>query len=465
LLTLGIRSLWNRRFVSALTVAAIALSVTLILGVERLRTEARSGFANSASGIDLIVAARGNPVQILLATVFGVGATGNGIGWESYEMVTDLPGVDWTVPIAMGDNHRGYPVIGTSRDYFQRFRHSGGQSLALESGRFFDEGTQAVVGAEVARRLGYSTGDSIVLAHGAGDVSFEVHDDAPFTVTGILATTGTAVDRLVLVSLEGFDALHEDDTDESSADPFAAMSALLNRENTPDHDEHDDDQSEQHDEHDADHDEHDDEHDDDHEVGHENHDADHDDHEHAADQINAVYVGLVDRSAILGLQRSLSEYPGEPLTAVMPNVALLELWSITGTAESALSLMALAVALAGMLGLMVMLSAALESRRREFAILRSVGAAPWRIFSLVVLEALLLTLAGLAIGYLALMTTIGLADTQLAQEFGLRLSGWAPSLREWGLMAAILAAGLLASLLPAIRVYRITLADGLSSSY
>lgn len=462
MLKLGIQSLWNRRFVSALTVAAIALSVTLILGVERLRTEARSGFANSASGIDLIVAARGNPVQILLATVFGVGATGNGIGWESYEMVTDLPGVDWTVPIAMGDNHRGYPVIGTSRDYFERFRHSGGQALALEQGEVFGAGTQAVIGAEVSRRLGYSTGDSIVLAHGAGDVSFEVHDDAPFTVTGVLRATGTAVDRLVLVSLEGFDALHDEEDEEALADPFSAAPDMAVVEEEHGHDEHGADHDEEeadHDDHNTDHDDHgDDDDEDDHEAGH-------DDHEHAADQINAVYVGLVDRGAILGLQRSLSEYPGEPLTAVMPNVALLELWSITGTAETALSLMALAVALAGILGLLVMLSAALESRRREFAILRSVGAAPWRIFSLVVLEALLLTLAGLALGYLALMATIGLADAQLAQEFGLRLSGWMPTLREWGLMAAILAAGLLASLLPAVRVYRITLADGLSSSY
>jgi putative ABC transport system permease protein len=438
LLTLGIRSLWNRRFVSALTVAAIALSVTLILGVERLRTEARSGFANSASGIDLIVAARGNPVQILLATVFGVGATGNGIDWESYEMVEALPGVDWTVPVAMGDNHRGYPVIGTTGAYFERFRHSGGKALELARGQVFDGVAQTVVGAEVARRLAYSIGDSIVLAHGAGDVSFDLHDDAPFTVSGVLKATGTAVDRLVLVSLEGFDAIHEEADAESAADPFAAMPAQTQQvDDQSSHEDHGDD-----------------------------HDADHDAeaHEHEAEQINAVYVGLTDRTAVLGLQRSLSEYAGEPLTAVMPNVALLELWSITGTAESALSLMALAVALAGMLGLLVMLSAALESRRREFAVLRSVGAAPGRIFSLVVLEAAVLTLAGLAIGYLALMMVIALADAQLAQEFGLRLSGVLPSAREWALMAAILTAGLLASLVPAIRVYRITLADGLSSS-
>lgn len=453
MLSLGLRSLWNRRFVSALTVAAIALSVTLILGVERLRSEARTGFANSASGIDLIVAARGNPVQILLATVFGVGATGNGIGWDSFEMVGRQPGVAWTVPIAMGDNHRGYPVIGTTRDYFERFRHSGGQTLALARGDAFAGATEAVVGAEVARRLGYSIGDELVLAHGAGDVAFDVHDEKPFTVAGILAATGTAVDRLVLVSLEGFDALHEEEDAAPLADPFAVEAGTAATERI----EQDDESA--HDEH-ADHnEEHESEH------GHETeHHEDEHEHEHEAEQINAVYVGLADRTAVLGLQRSMSEYAGEPLTAVMPNVALLELWSITGTAETALSLMALAVACAGLLGLLVMLSAALESRRREFAILRSVGAAPWRIFALVVLEAGVLTLAGLAAGYLALMTVIAVADSRLAQEFGMRLAGWTPSAREWALMAGVLAAGLLASLVPAIRVYRITLADGLSSN-
>jgi putative ABC transport system permease protein len=464
MLTLSLKSLFNRRFVSTLTIVSIALSVCLILGVERLRSEARSGFANSAAGIDLIVASRGNPVQILLATVFGVGSTGNALSWETFEAVQEQDAVAWAVPISMGDNHRGYPVIGTLPTYFTHFRHSGGEALEFAAGRAFSNATEAVLGAELARRFTYGEGDKIVLAHGSGDVAFHLHDQAPFTVRGILSATGTAVDRMVLVSLRGFDELHSEGP-ENRANPqdfFLGTNPDRDqgrkpRPNNPDvHDEHD--EHEEHEEQ-GDHNEHamlD--------HGHEPRESQ-DHNEPEARQINAVYLGLKDRTAVLGLQRYFSEYEEEPLTAVMPNVALLELWSLTGTAEAALGLMAVAVALAGLLGLLATLSAALESRRREFSVLRSVGATPWRIFTLIVLEAAMLTIAGLILGYLALLLTMAFLDPVLSSKFGLRLTRWWPSAMEWALMLAVFVAGLVASLAPALRVYRLTLADGLSSGH
>jgi putative ABC transport system permease protein len=423
MLKFGLTSLWNRRFVAALTILSIALSVALVLGVERLRSEAKAGFANSASGIDLIVAARGNPVQILLSTVFGVGTTGAGLRWDTFEMVEALPQVAWAVPISMGDNHRGFPVIGTSADYFRRFRHSGGQSLELAWGGIFAEAQDAVIGAEVAAHFDYVVGSEIVLAHGAGSVAFDVHDEAPFRVAGLLTTTGTAVDRMVFVSLEGFDDLHAQ-RKPVEEDPLAGL-----------------DNGDAH--------------------GEEFH-AGHDEQQHEPETINAIYVGLMDRTAVLSVQRALSDYRAEPLTAVLPNVALLELWSITGTAETALRLMAAAVVLAGLVGMVVMLSAALEARRREFGILRSVGASPTRIFGLIVLEAVLLTTGGLVLGYLWLTGVVLLADPILADKFGLRLGFGLPSATESVLMLVVLLCGVLASLVPAFRVYRMTVADGLN---
>ena len=410
-------SLWNRRFVAALTILAIGLSVALILGVERLRDSARDSFANSASGIDMIVAPRGNSVQILMATVFGVGGTGTGMAWDSFEWLEHRPEVAWAVPIQMGDNHRGYPVIGTNEAYFEHFRHTGGQSLALAAGSFFtgDAPDSAVVGAEVAARFGYVPGAGIINAHGSGEVSFDLHDDAPFTISGVLAPTGTAVDRMVFVTLEGFDTLHAQE-DAPVADPLdpAAMSADGHGEDDAhgdpkDHDGHDD--HENGDEH----------------TDHDVHDA-HGDHEGAEvghglepDRINAVYVGLIDRTNVLGLQRAVNERPSDALSAVLPAVALTELWGITGTAERAMRLMAWAVALAGMIGMVVMLSATLDTRRREFAILRSVGATPTRIFGLIVTEAAVLTAAGLVLGLGLLTVATFMTDPILSVHFGLRL--------------------------------------------
>lgn len=417
MLSLCLKSLRNRRFIAVLTVASIALSVALILGVERLRTQARAGFANSASGVDLIVAARGNDVQILLATVFGVGSTGAGISWDSYEMVSELPAVDWTVPILMGDNHRGYPVIGTSAEYFDRFQHSGGQALIFHSGAAFARESEAVVGAEVAAAFGYTPGVEIINAHGSGEVAFEVHDEAPFTVAGVLEQTGTSVDRMVFVSLQGFDALHATPTSHAS-DPFAQQPDTAQPAR--------------------------------------------DGQAQGPATINAVFAGLKNKTAILSIQRHISQYRDEALSAVLPYIALLQLWSITGTAEVALRLMAGAVALAGMIGMVVMLSAALDARRREFAILRSVGATPQSIFGLIVLEAVLLLLSGIALGYLVLTLFTLAANPVLASNFGLRLSAGLPTYREALLIALVFCSGLAASAIPALRVYKMTLADGLS---
>jgi len=471
----ALRSLWNRRFVALLTVLSVAMSVALILGVERLRGEARDSFTNSASGLDLIVAPRGNPVQILMATVFGVGTTGTGLAWETYERVAAVPQVAWALPLQMGDNHRGFPVIGTRAAYFHRFRHSGGRPLALATGRFFedDESDAVVVGAEVAARFGYTLGTVIVNAHGAGAVSFDLHDDAPFTIAGILAPTGTAVDRMLFVSLQGFEQIHAERTPPQE-DPFELAvwptSHLSAREksaanNTLERhaDEHGEHERTDHDGASA----HDDAHGDvtaAEERGNNAYGVEdvHADHQHEPATINAIYVGLVDRTAVLGVQRALAELRTDPVSAVLPGVALAELWSITGAAERAMQAMSWAVALAGMIGMVVMLSAALDARRREFAILRSVGATPGRIFGLIVTEAGLLMGAGILAGLAVLALAVRLSSPLLSARFGLNLDLGPVDTREIALLFAIFGAGLAASLVPAIRVYRLTLADGLS---
>ncbi len=415
---LVVQSLLNRRFVASLTVLAIALSVALILSVERLRDSARTSFANSASGVDLIIAPRGNDVQILLATLFGVGSTGTGMSGDVVDLLEDMPGVAWTVPLMQGDNHKGFPVIGTSESYFEHFKHSRGEALTFAQGTAFADPQSAVIGAEVAERLGYGLGTEIVNAHGAGSVALEVHDEAPFQVTGILARTNTAVDRMVFVSLQGFEEIHAE-AEAHPVDPLAAHTEEDHVENGV--------------------------------------------NSVVPAQVNAAYVGLSNRTAVLGVQRAIATYTKEPLSAVMPNVALLQLWSITGTAESALRVMSLAVVVASMIGMVVMLSAALEARRREFAILRSVGASPRDVVLMIVTEALLVTASGITLGLLIFWGAILLADPILSTQFGVTLGNQMLGTSEAALLLTILCFGGLASLLPAWRVYRMTLADGLTT--
>lgn len=205
---LAIKSFRNRKLTAGLTILSIALSVAMLLGIEKLRDQARSGFASTVSGTDLIVGARSSPVHLLLYSVFRLGNPSNNLSWTSYRWLTRHPQVKWAIPISLGDSHRGYRVLGTTLDYFEHYRFGNDRPLQMQQGQWLRSDHDAVLGAEVAERLGYALGDTIVIAHGAGETSFIEHADHPFRVVGLLAPSGTPVDRAVHVSLEGLDAIH-----------------------------------------------------------------------------------------------------------------------------------------------------------------------------------------------------------------------------------------------------------------
>ncbi len=416
LLRLALASLGNRRFTAWLTVFAIALSVCLLLAVERVRTEARASFANTISGTDLIVGARSGSVNLLLYSVFRIGNATNNIRWESFEQFANHRQVKWAIPISLGDSHRGYRVMGTSPAYFEHYRYARTQQLQLSSGRAFaDDPFEVVLGAEVAQALNYRLDQELVLAHGVATISLVKHDDKPFKVVGILKRTGTPVDRTLHISLAGMEALHVDWQNGMPARGAAAVSAEQAR--------HMDLQPK---------------------------------------QITAFLLGLNSKIATFSLQREINEFRGEPLLAILPGVALQELWSLMGTAEKALFVVSLFVVLTGLIGMLTAILTSLNERRREMAILRSVGARPWHIASLLIVEAFALALAGVLLGVLLLYLGIAGAQGYVQANYGLYLPLNLPTAYEWTLLGAILSAALLMGCVPAWRAYRQSLADGLS---
>lgn len=415
LLGLAWRSAWNRRFTLALTVASIALSTFMLLGVERVRTDLRSSFSSAVSGTDLIVGARTGSTQLLLYAVFHVGAATNNIRWSSVEALQQLRGVAWVVPLSLGDSHQGFPVLGTTPAYFDHFRYGEQQPLRLREGRRFDDLYDVVIGAELAERLGYRLGQRITLAHGMGEVQLGGnHADKPFTITGVLERTGTPVDRTAHISLQALEAIHVDwvvgaplPGKRIGADAARSMDL------TP-------------------------------------------------RSVTAALVGLHNRAAVFSVQRQVNGFGTEPLMAILPGVALDELWDVVGAGEKALLLMSGLVALVSMAGLMSVILAGLNERRRELAVLRAVGAGPQQVLALLALEGILLTLAGMVLGSVALVACIAASNPWLQASFGLTLHLGQTTPLQWLLLAGLLIAGWLASLLPGWRAYRLSLADGLS---
>ncbi len=414
LLTLAVRSAWNRRLTLGMTLVAVALSVTLLLGVERVRHEARNSFALSVSGTDLVVGARTSAVQLMLYAVFRLGEASNNIRWQSYQAIAGDPAVAWAIPLSLGDSHHGLPVLGTTGAYFEHFRYGDGQALQFAAGRPFDGIFETVLGADVAKRLAYRIGDQIIISHGMGEAGLAEHEDKPFTVVGILAATGTPVDRTLHVSLQAIEAIH---LDWAGGAPLPGLSIPA-------------------------------------------------EHVRKFDlqpkEITAALIGLKNRAAVFRLQRKINDHPGEPLLAVLPGVALDQLWQMVGLAERALLAVSAMVLAVGLAGLVAVILASLGERRRELAILRSVGARPRELFLLLSAEALFVTLLGALLG-VALLALLSAVLAPLVQaHFGLALSARWVSSDELRLLAAVVAAGLLASLVPGYSAYRLSLADGLT---
>jgi putative ABC transport system permease protein len=411
---LALQSLMNRWVTALLTVLAIAVSVMLLLGVEKVRTGARESFADTISGTDLIVGARSGSVNLLLYSVFRIGNATNNVTWKSYEDIAKMPEVAWIVPLSLGDSHRGFRVLGTDTDYFTHYKFRHGQSMQFAAGGPFKDLFDAVIGSDVAKALGYKIGDKIVIAHGVGSVSFIKHENKPFRVVGILKKTGTPIDRTVHVSLEAIEAIH---IDWRNGAPIPGQSISASEVRTMDL---------------------------------------------TPRAITAAMIGLKSKLATFKVQRAINNYEEEPLSAIMPGVALQELWGLIGTAESALAAVSAMVVVTALLGMVTMILTTLNERRREMAILRSVGATPATVLSLLAAEGGLLTLAGVLVGVIALYAGLYLARPFIDQTYGLSLPINPPRAAEWIKLGLIVAAGFVAGLLPAARAYRLSLADGMT---
>ena len=408
---LAAQSVYNRRSTALLTVFSIALSVALLLGVERIRVEAREGFANTISGTDLIVGARSGSIQLLLYSVFRLGEPTNNIKWETYQRIAGRPEVKWTIPISLGDSHRGYRVMGTNTDYFEHYRYARDRGLTLAEGKPLDGVFDVVLGAEVASTLGYELGDSIIVSHGIGATSFTDHDNAPFTVVGIFRPTGTPVDRTVHISLEGIEAMHVGW--EQGVPPPPGKPIETEDEFEP-------------------------------------------------DQITAFLVGLNSKIATFRLQRMINEYPGEALLAVIPGVALQQLWDLVSVVELALLAISAFVVLTGLLGMLTSIITSLNERRREMAILRAVGARPWHIFALLLSEAGLLAAIGVALGMCLIYLLLFVARPVVEAQFGVVIGIAPPSGWDATVAAIVIGMAVLFAIGPAWRAYRNSLADGMT---
>lgn len=415
LIKLARSSLWNRRSTLLLTLLSLSISIALVLGIDHLRNQAKESFSKTLSGTDLIVGARSGSINLLLYSVFRIGNATNNITWQSYQELANHSAVDWVIPISLGDSHHGYRVLGTNGLYFTHYQFGQKQHLAFAEGRVFEGVYDVVLGAEVAQKLGYKLGDKIIVAHGSGEITLSKHDDKPFTVVGILQATGTPVDRTVHVNLAAIEAIHLDWQGGTQAKHKITADEAIHHDLTP-------------------------------------------------TAITAMLVGLKSRSTTFTVQRQINEYSDEPLQAILPGVALAELWQMLAMVENLLVVISVLVLIAALMGMMTSLLAAMNERQREIAILRSLGASARYLFILIELEVLLIVCSALIIGAGVLSFALWVSHDYLAQKFGLFISiNPIQPYTPWAAGIVILLA-LLLGVLPAFVAYRRALSKGLTQT-
>lgn len=211
-LRLATHSLWHRRLIMGLALVSLALSVALLVGVERIRQGVRASFSGTISKTDLIVGAPAGPLQLLLYSVFNIGSGIGQVSYDSFSYFASHEDVEWAVPFSLGDSYQGSRVVGTTMGFFEHYRHHGDQSLRFAEGSPFDRINDVVLGSEVARRNRLVLGSGIKLSHGVSEGEDVIpgmeHDNITFVVAGILEPTATPIDRSVYVSLEAIEAIH-----------------------------------------------------------------------------------------------------------------------------------------------------------------------------------------------------------------------------------------------------------------
>lgn len=410
-----IASMRSRLVPIVLVIVALSASMALLLAVDRIQQATKNGFNQSLSGVDLVLGPGGSGLELVLYTVFHLGKPTNNITTETVSDITDDPMVEWAVPVALGDNHRGYRVISTTDEYFDRIKFGGDQPLVFAQGAPFSDLNETVIGSEVAEALGYALDTSIFVTHGSQMIG-KLHDDFSFKITGILESTGTPIDRAVFVSLEGYELVHLGWQNGSKTVSLQNLdiNAIPKERLYP-------------------------------------------------KTVTAVYLGLTSKLSLFKFIRAVRDYPEEAISAVIPGVALAELWSMVGIVDSVFQLLNWLIIGISIVGMVTMIITGLDSRTRELTILRALGLSPPKLAGLVLLETVIISLtAVLSAIVLVWFLTVAAADL-LNQWAGVRIELTWLAIDELSTIMIIVLAGVCASLIPAGMVYRRSLHKGFSN--
>jgi putative ABC transport system permease protein len=453
---------------TGLNILLLALGIATITSLLLFNHQFRNNLINNAEGIDLVIGAKGSPIQLILSSIYHIDSPTGNISLEETRGVINNPMVAQAIPLALGDNYNGYRIVGTERSYLEVY------DATIDQGEFWKYSKEVIAGSKVASKLQLSIGDEIVSSHGVieGGAS---HDDEPMTIVGILAESNSVLDQLLLTSVESVWDVHEHDEEHEEE----GHDEHEHEEHSDDHDDHDHEENghedHDHDEHghdDHDHDEH--EHD---EHGHEDHDDhDHDHGSHKKEVSTEPFGFITDDNLDKELTSLLITY-NSPLAGAMfprfindqtdmqaaaPGFEITRLLTLLGIGFDALQVFGFILILASILGVFIALYNAMKERKYDLAIMRTLGGSRFTLMSQILLEGTILVLSGTLLGILLAHLGIGYLSSVYAQAEQFNINAWVLLPEEFMIIGGAILLGLISSLVPSIIAYRTPISTTLS---
>ena len=423
---LSIKNIISKPLNSILSLALLILGIGIISLLLQLNSLIKTQMDNNLKGIDMVVGAKGSPLQLILSAVYHIDSPTGNISVEDAEEIKNNRMVGSSIDLLYGDNYKGYRIVGTEDKFLDLY------NAKIKDGKKWNAPFEVVVGAKIYSKLNINLDDELVSSHGLRETG-ESHVNQSFKVVGLLEPSNSVVDQLIITSPQSIWDLHDEHDHDDE-----------------DHEEHHDD--EDHEEHEHDHDDEDhDEHEHDHD------DEDHDEHEHGDKEITAMLIKFKSPMNIIQFPRQINENTN--LQAAVPSYEISRLFKLFGFGIETLTYLAYLIILVSGFSLFINLFNSMRERKYEMALIRTLGASRSQLSVMVIFESLILTISGFLLGLLVSRLGVMFVSSLMEESLNYSLSSLNILNEEFWLLGLSILIGLISSLIPAIQVYKMNISE------
>ena len=430
------KNIWFKPLNTVLSVILLTASVAIISLLILLQEQFEKQFSSNIDGVDLVIGAKGSPLQLILSSVYQVDAPTGNISYDEAKVWMKHPFVKTAIPLAFGDNYRGFKIVGTTPDYLEKY------GAKVEAGKIFSKNFEVVIGSEIAKKLNIKVGDKFFGSHGDAEEG-EVHEEFAYVVSGIASPTGKVIDNLILSNIQSVWAMREGhDHEEHQENPGHGEERHV----------HEEDEEHHHAEHG--------------EEGHihkEGEEHHHDEISEEGKEITAVLIKFKNKMGFVLWPRLIAQ--NTDMQAASPAVEINRLFSLFGIGLQALQYLAYGIMLISGISIFIALYNTLKERKYEFALMRVSGASRTQLLGLVLFESLLLCITGFVLGTIVGRVGLLWISSTTEQDYKMTFDPFAFALEKEGVLFLVtIFVGIIAALIPAIKAYRLNISKTLANA-